>query len=65
MLGKGCKLTHVTFISVLLVCSHAGSVDKGASKLHVNVVLAEISANKLLQSDPDNYFLSSSTYATA
>uniref|UniRef100_A0A3Q7G576 Uncharacterized protein n=1 Tax=Solanum lycopersicum TaxID=4081 RepID=A0A3Q7G576_SOLLC len=104
MLEEGWKLTHGTLISVLLVCAHAGSVDKemkhygclvdllcrssnlnrefeyinlmpmmwfcgeccvGASKLHGNVVLAEISANKLLQLDPDNYFLSSSTYATA
>ncbi|KAK4357494.1 hypothetical protein RND71_023104 [Anisodus tanguticus] len=39
-----------------------------ACKLHGNVVLAEIAANKLLQLDPDNggnYVLSSSTYATA
>ncbi|OIT03771.1 pentatricopeptide repeat-containing protein, mitochondrial [Nicotiana attenuata] len=39
-----------------------------ACKLHGNVVLAEIAANKLLQLDPGNggnYVLSSSTYATA
>ncbi|KAM3376023.1 pentatricopeptide repeat-containing protein, mitochondrial [Capsicum galapagoense] len=39
-----------------------------ACKLHSNVVLAEIAANKLLQLDPDNggnYVLSSSIYATA
>ncbi|KAK4340837.1 hypothetical protein RND71_039338 [Anisodus tanguticus] len=39
-----------------------------ACKLHGNVVLAEIAANKLLQLDPDNggnYVLSSSTYAIA
>ncbi|WMV33920.1 hypothetical protein MTR67_027305 [Solanum verrucosum] len=39
-----------------------------ACKLHGNLVLAEIAANKLLQLDPDNggnYVLSSSTYATA
>ncbi|TMW80655.1 hypothetical protein EJD97_017240, partial [Solanum chilense] len=65
MLGEGCKITHGTLTSVLLVCAHAGSMDKGASKLHGNVVLAEISANKLLQLNPNNYFVSSSTYATA
>ena len=42
-----------------------GACFLGASKIHGNVVLAEIAAKKLIQLDRDNYFVSSNTDATA